>query len=119
MTIYIDEQFKLVYSNNTDLSGILKFTLTSGYAKVPVEFPAILASQNARYSELIVDFGIDFKDQHKNGVYYFTISNAFNVFEEGYAKIICEPGGQINTLAFDPGVPTTDRWATVYYRPNY
>ena len=119
MTIYIDTQFIPVYSNNTDLTGDLIFTLTSGYAKVPEPFEAILVSQNARYSELAVDFGPDFKNKHKNGVYYFTISNTTTLFEEGYAKIICEPGGEINTLAFDPGVPTTDRWATVYYRPNY
>lgn len=119
MTIYIDEQIKLVYSNNTDLTGDLIFTLTSGYAKIPEPFEAILVSQNARYSELSVDFGPTFKDKHKNGVYYFTISSGTTVFEEGYAKIICEPGGQINSLAYDPGIPTTDRWADVYYRPNY
>lgn len=119
MTIYIDEQIKLVYSNNTDLTGDLIFTLTSGYAKIPEPFEAILVSQNARYSELSVDFGPTFKDKHKNGVYYFTISSGTTIFEEGYAKIICEPGGQINSLAYDPGIPTTDRWADVYYRPNY
>ena len=119
MTIYIDEQFKLVYSNNTDITGDLIFTLTSGYAKIPEPFEAVLVSQNARYSELSVDFGPTFKDKHKNGVYYFTISSGMTVFEEGYAKIICEPGGQINSLAYDPGIPTTDRWADVYYRPNY
>ena len=119
MTIYIDQQIKLVYSNNTDLTGDLIFTLTSGYAKIPEPFEAILVSQNARYSKLSVDFGPTFKDKHKNGVYYFTISSGTTIFEEGYAKIICEPGGQINTLAFDPGIPTTERWADVYYRPNY
>lgn len=119
MTIYVDEQFKLVYSNNVDITGDLVFTLTSGYAKVPEPFPALLISQNARYTELEVDFGPNFSLGHKNGIYYFTISSGVQIFEEGYAKIICEPGGQINTLAYDAGVVTTNRESVVYYRPNY
>jgi len=119
MTVYIDQQLKLIYSNNVEITGDLVFTLTSGYAKIPEPFPALLISQNARYTELEVDFGINFKDEHKNGVYYYTISNNTEIFEEGYAKIICEPGGGINILEYNSGTVTENRESEVYYRPNY
>jgi len=119
MTIYINDQTELIYSNNVEITGDLEFILTSQYGKVPETYPAVLISQNARYTELSVDFGVDFQDQHKNGVYYYTIASGSNIFEEGLAKIICEPGGSINTLEYNSGVVTENRESAVYYRPQY
>ena len=119
MTIYVDDQIIPIVSNNTDITGVLTFILISGYSKEPQNFPCTLLEQNSRYSKMIVDFGPDFKEQHKNGVYYYTIANVTTEFESGYAKIITEPGGSINTLSYNAGPIVENREATVYYRPNY
>lgn len=119
MTIYVDDEFIPVASNSTDLAGDLEFILISGYSKQPESFPCTLVEQNARYSQLLVNFGLDFKNEHKNGVYYYTIAAGTVEFESGYAKIITDPGGSINTVAYNSGVATENREATVYYRPNY
>ena len=119
MTIYVDDQIIPIVSNSTDLEGVLEFILISGYSKKPEIFSCTLLEQNSRYSKMIVDFGPDFKNQHKNGVYYYTIANATTKFESGYAKIITEPGGSIDTISYDSGVVTETRQAAVYYRPNY
>lgn len=119
MTIYVDDDIIPIVSNNTAINGIVKFILTSGYSKTPEIFNCQVLEQNSRFTRMIVDFGPDFKNKHKNGVYYYTIANETIEFEKGYAKIITEPGGSINTLTYNSDPQTENREAVVYYRPNY
>jgi len=119
MIIYVTQQFENVATNNILVNGDVEFTLTSGFSRNPVVLPATILTQNDRYTMLNVDFNVDFKDQHKNGIYYYTISNSLTVFEKGYCKIVTEPGGQNGAITFDSGVETEERESIVYYRPNY
>ena len=119
MTIYVTEQFENVATNNTLVNGDVEFTLTSGFSRNPVVLPATISLQNDRYTLLNVDFGVDFKDEHKNGIYYYTISNLTTVFEKGYCKIVTEPGGENGAVAYNSSVETEERESIVYYRPNY
>ena len=119
MTIYVTEQFENVATNNTLVNGDVEFTLTSGFSRNPVVLPATISLQNDRYTLLNVDFGVEFKDEHKNGIYYYTISNLTTVFEKGYCKIVTEPGGQNGAITFDSGTVTEERESVVYYRPKY
>ena len=119
MTIYVTEQFENVATNNILVNGDVKFTITSGFSRNPIILPATVSTQNDRYTMLTVDFGVDFKDEHKNGIYYYTISNLTTVFEKGYCKIVTDPGGENGSIAFDSGAQTEERESVVYYRPKF
>ena len=122
MTIYVNETFEKVASNNIDITGpnnIVSFILTSGFSKTDTVLPAEIIFQNSRYTELEVQFPTTFKDEHKNGIYYYTIQNDDTIFEKGYCKIVTEPGGSNGAVAYDSGIQTEERQSVVYYRPNY
>ena len=115
MTIIVDGVFQDVSVNSTDIPETGQFILTSGWSKEPVSLNFTRISQNTRYSTIEVEFPIEFKNEHKNGVYYYSIEG----LERGYVKIITEPGGSINTVAYNSGVVTENRESKVYYRPQY
>ena len=115
MTIIVDKTNIEVSVNSIDLPETGIFTLTSGWSKEPVLLNFTRISQNARYSTISVEFPVEFKDEHKNGVYYYSIEG----LERGYVKIITEPGGSMNTVSYNSGVVTENRESKVFYRPNY
>jgi len=115
MTITVNSTLETVSVNSIDIPETGDFILTSGYSKEPVVLPFTRISQNARYSTIDIEFPAEFKDEHKNGVYYYNIAD----LEKGYAKIITEPGGRMNTVSYGSGTVTENRESKVYHRPQY
>ncbi len=119
MTLYINNTTETFASNNTAISGTLSFIITSQYSKQETIIPATILVDNDRYTELELTFPVEFKDEHKNGVYYYTIQNESEVFEKGLVKIITEPGGDNGAVEYTSTPETENRESVVYYRPNY
>ena len=119
MTLYITSETEFVTTNNVEVWGDVSFTLTGGYSKTDTILPATIEFQNSRYTKLEVTFPSDFKDAHKNGIYYYTISNPGTIFEKGYCKVVTVPGGGNGAISYDSGEVTEERQSDVYYRPSY
>lgn len=124
MTIYIEEPTNLVQfavnQANLTLGQNYEFIITSQYSHQPLVLLPECIESNARYSLFEVQFPAGFGEEHKNGVYYWDlVFNLVDVLESGLVKIITEPGGGINSLAYDAGPITDDRVSEVYFRPNY
>ena len=124
MTLYVNSTTEKIASNNIGISGNdIEFVLTGQYSKTDTVFPAVITIQNSRYTELEVTFPLDFKDEHKNGIYYYTIQSTIDselvVFEKGLCKLITQPGGDNGAIYYDSGTITENRESDVYYRPNY
>ena len=119
MTLYINNNTETFASNNTAISGTVSFILTSQFSKQDTIIPATILVNNDRYTELELAFPIEFKNEHKNGVYYYTIQNEDTVFEKGLVKIITEPGGDNGAIEYTSTQETENRESVVYYRPNY
>lgn len=119
MTLYINNTTEKFSSNNTAIEGTVSFVLTSQFSRTDTIIPATIVVDNARYTELELTFPATFKDEHKNGVYYYTIKNDQNIFEKGLVKIITEPGGENGAVEFKSTPETENRDSVVYYRPNY
>ena len=122
MTFYVQESSLTINFavNQPNLSGALKFVVTSQYSKQPLNLTAVVQNSNDRYTMLQTTFPTGFGDEHKNGVYYWSLVDAGDVtIEEGLVKIITEPGGGMGTVAYNSGEATEQREADVYYRPNY
>ena len=119
MTLYIDNTTETFASNNTAISGTVSFILTSQFSKQDTIIPATILVDNSRYTELELTFPATFKDEHKNGVYYYTIQNTEEVFEKGLVKIVTEPGGGNGAVEYTATPAIENRVADVYYRPNY
>lgn len=124
MTIYVNEDNLIVEVAinvaNLQLSVPYKFIVTSQYSHQPLELDAVCTLSNARYSLFSITFPTGFGNEHKNGIYYWDLTNDnYTSIQKGLAKIITEPGGRINALAFNSGVITEDRVSEVFFRPNY
>lgn len=124
MTLYVDEAQLTVpfYLNepNLDTGSSYQLKITSQYAKTTITLDATLQTTNDRYSKFFVTFPTGFGDEHKNGIYYYSVNKSIlEPFTYGLVKIITEPGGGMGTVVYDSGVETENREADVYYRPNY
>ena len=119
MTLYINNITETFASNNTEISGTVSFVLTSQYSKTDTVIPATILKDNARYTELELTFPDTFKDEHRNGVYYYTIQNETDVFEKGLVKIVTQPGGGNGEVTYQSTPETENRESVVYYRPQY
>ena len=123
MTLYINEtnlgvEIAFNLANLALGTGYL-FTITSQYSHQPLILEAECIESNARYSKFSMTFPTGFGEEHKNGVYYWDLTYSDAPLQKGLIKIITEPGGNMNTLAYNPGVITDERVAEVFYRPNY
>jgi hypothetical protein len=123
MTIYVDENNLTVdvaiNVANVLLNSEFKFIVTSQYSHQPLELDAVCTLTNARYSLFSITFPIGFGEEHKNGIYYWDLTSNMLSIQKGLAKIITEPGGRINALAFNAGPIVDNRVSEVFYRPNY
>lgn len=123
MTLYIDESNLTVdfYINAANMPiGLYDFVITSQYSHQPISLVAALQNTNDRYSQYNVSFPIGFGNEHKNGVYYYSLAQVGQEpFTHGLVKIITEPGGGMGTIAYDSGIDAEERVADVFYRPNY
>ena len=119
MTLYINATTEKIASNNIAINGVVSFVLKGQYSKTDEVFPATISIQNDRYTELELTFPSDFKDQHKNGIYYYTIQNTTTVFEKGLVKIITEPGGGNGAIEYTSTPELENRESEVFFRPNY
>ena len=115
MTITVNSTLETVSINNTTIPETGDFILTSGFSKEPVSLPFTRTSQNNRYSTIDITFPVEFKDEHKNGVYYYSIEG----YEQGYVKIITSPGGSNGSVVYTANPETENRESVVYYRPQY
>ena len=92
----------------------------------PLNGQAYLTS-NERYSRWFVDTSSDpdFGEREQDGFYQAVTTVAFGptdkpligVKELGMVKLICNPGGEINTKPYISN--NEQREADTYYRPNY
>ena len=119
MTINVNSTTETVSINNVSIPSTVDFILTSGYSKEPVILAATRTQQNDRYSTIDITFPVEFKDQHKNGVYYYSIENGGTIYEAGFVKIITEPGGETGITNYTSNPETENREAEVFFRPNY
>ena len=119
MTITVNQTNEIVSINNTSIPETFNFVLTSGYSRVPQTLVGTRLTQNARYSEIEITFPVDFKDEHKNGVYYYSIEAEGVSYERGYVKIVTDPGGSNGSLPFIANPETENRESKVFYRPEY
>lgn len=124
MTLFVNETQLTVpfYLNEPDLDTGVSYQLkiTSQYAKTTIPLAATLQTTNDRYSKFFVTFPTGFGDEHKNGIYYYSVNKAtLEPFTYGLMKIITEPGGGMGTITYDSGVATENREADVFFRPNY
>jgi len=123
MTLYVDEaSLNLYFYLNTPnlVLDYYVFTLTSQYSKQPLALQCAAIETNDRYTKFQITFPVGFGDEHKNGIYYYNVSQAeLEPFTYGLVKIITEPGGGMGTITYDSGVQTENREADVFYRPNY
>lgn len=124
MTIRINSAQEALYLN-TDLAGpdfpgshVLQ--IQSQWSREPEGFILDRISQNDRYTVFLVDFGADFKDTHKNGIYWARVSSpGLNEGAWFLLKIITEPGGGDGMTRYVANTATENRIADTYYRPNY
>ena len=123
MTLYVDESNLTVdfYINASNMPNVsYDFVITSQYSKEPISLIATRETTNDRYTEYTTTFPTGFGDEHKNGIYYYSLAElGQQPFTNGLVKIITEPGGSMGTVTYDSGTETENREAEVYYRPNY
>ena len=125
MTIYVNETAPTVdiainQANLVTTPAFYFFDVISEWShQVVASLQVNVMWSNDRYSMIQVQFPAGFGDSHQNGVYYYTLRSETAPIEEGLVKIITNPGGEINSLAYDSGVITEDRVSDVYFRPNY
>ena len=119
MTITVNQTNEIVSVNNISIPTTFDFVLTSGYSREPQVLVGTLLEQNDRYSEIEITFPVEFKDQHKNGVYYYSIEAEGLSYERGYVKIVTSPGGTNGSIPFVANPETENRESKVFYRPTY
>lgn len=125
MTIIVDENnsnlVEVAFNQaNAPLGFNYEFIITSQYSHQPLVLLPECIESNARYSLFEVQFPAGFGEEHKNGIYYFDlVFDLVDVLQSGLVKIITDPGGGIDTIAFDAGPVTENRVSDVYFRPNY
>ena len=124
MTLNIHEnQLTVQFTTNLtglDLGYLYVFVVTSQYSHQPLALECAAVISNDRYTTFEVTFPTGFGDEHKNGVYYYSIIlNPDVTLTEGLVKIITEPGGAMGTVEYEADIYTEDRISDVYYRPNY
>ena len=119
MTLYVNDTFETFASNNTAITGNVVFILTGQFSKTDTVLPSTVVLENARYTELQLEFPVNFKNEHMNGIYYYTIQNDTDVFEKGLVKLITEPGGDNGAIEYTSTPETENRESVVYYRPEY
>ena len=73
-------------------------------------------STGDRYTEFSFIIPDGLPEEHKNGIYEYTITNGTDS-ETGLLKLITGSGGTTGTQAYVSN--NEDREATVYFRPNY
>ena len=119
MTINVNSTTETVSINNVSIPTTVDFILTSGYSKEPVVLSAVRTLQNNRYTTIDITFPVEFKDEHKNGVYYYSIESGATKYQAGFVKIITEPGGETGITNYTSTPALENREADVFYRPNY
>lgn len=125
MTIRVLEsgvnEVDIYFNRNLSNTDVYDFEITSQYSHQTIQLANTLIANNARYSTMRVLFPAGYGDEHKNGIYNWTlkVTGSDTFIEKGLAKIITEPGGDLGTISYDAGVDAENRVADVYFRPNY
>lgn len=124
MTIYVDSIQEVLYLNTGNETPDLPFPHTleiqSQWSRERETFSITRLLQNERYTSYAVDFGANFKDEHKNGIYWARITSPGQIEGTWFLlKIVTDPGGQDGMTRYVADANTEDRVADTYYRPNY
>ena len=124
MTIYVDSIQEALYLNTGVETPDIPFPHTleiqSQWSRERETFSLTRLLQNERYTVYSVDFGNDFRLNHKNGIYWARITSPGQIEGTWFLlKIVTEPGGQDGMTRYVADPDTEDRVADTYYRPNY
>ena len=116
MTTVINSDTAIFYINNPGPVGSIggTFSLKSQYSQKDISTGNgyTILEHNDRYAKISVDFPIDFKNEHQNGFYTWTLGNYSDI-----VKIITQPGGGTGEVEYISN--NENREADVYFRPNY
>lgn len=111
--------FNLANATVTDTWAIvLRSQLSHQYTEVG-PYILTIVSTNDRYTEFSFTIAADLPDEHKNGIYEYTIQNvteAANI-QTGLLKLVCGTGGEDGYTAYESD--NEEREGPVYYRPQY
>jgi hypothetical protein len=103
--------------NVTNVTGNWTLTLKSQLSHLNILDTALtVVTTNNRYTEFSFDVPQELPEQHKNGIYEYTITNGVDT-EVGLLKLICGTGGTDGYTAYESN--NEEREAPIYYRPNY
>lgn len=122
MTIRVLSAQEPLYYNGKSGSfpPFVSLEIQSQWSREKETFPASFVNGNDRYSVFLVDFGDDFRLNHKNGIYWARLTAPGE--QEGtwfLLKIITQPGGDDGMTRYTSDPDTEERVADTYYRPNY
>lgn len=75
-----------------------------------------IVNTNERYTEFSFEIPADLPQEHKNGIYNYTVTNETDTYV-GLLKLVCGTGGTNGTVSYESN--NEDRQAPVYYTPEY
>ena len=104
--------------NLVNVTGSWTLTLTSQVSNLPIleDLPLTIEETNDRYTEFSFTIPTDLPEEHKNGIYTYTLTDG-NVSETGLLKLVCGSGGGTGTVSYTSN--NENQEAPIYYRPQY
>jgi len=104
--------------NVTNVTGTWTLTLTSQLSNLDTldDLALNVVVTNNRYTEFSFDIPSTLPEQHKNGIYDYTITNGI-VTETGLLKLVTGSGGGNGTVAYESN--NENRQGPVYYQGEY
>ena len=111
--------FNLPNVTVTDSHGlVLRSQVSHSYFEIGPYFLTILET-NDRYSEFSFTIPADLPEEHKNGIYEYSIQNVSKgiILQKGLLKIVCGSGGTDGTVSYTSN--NEEQEAPIYYRPQY
>lgn len=104
--------------NLVNATGSWTLTLTSQVSNLPIleDIALTIEETNDRYTEFSFAIPSDLPEEHKNGIYTYSVSNEISI-ETGLLKLVCGSGGTDGTVSYTSN--NEDQEAPIYYRPQY
>lgn len=104
--------------NIPNATGSWTLTLTSQLSNLDIldEVALTVEETNDRYTEFSFTIPTELPEEHKNGIYDYTVTNETTT-ETGLLKLVTGTGGGNGTIAYESN--NENREAPIYYRPQY
>lgn len=115
----VDGQTQYMMSFNiANASGDWTLTVTSQLSHLNIldEVPLTKDLTNDRYTEFTFNIPSELPQEHKNGIYDYSVTNGTVTFQ-GLLKLVCGTGGTNGTVNYESD--NEDRQGPVYYTPEY